>query len=402
MQHHDDWLGTRGDFPIADRIAYLDNAFIGPLAKPVRDAGIDWLTQRAGDETDVYAMLDMVNTARSTFARMIGAGADEVGFLYTTSEADNVITRALDLKPGDNIVTTDLAYPNVAVLGEQLRAEKGVDFRVVRHSHGSVLPEDFLGVIDARTRLVSVPWVSNINGFRQDVKALARITHDAGAYLYVDAIQLVGTEPVDVVAEDIDFLCCGSYKWLMAGWGIAPFYVRRSLLDTISPDRYGWQTALARTRGGAGSPAMPTAAKFEYASPSFDQFPVFLAALRYLETIGLDRVHAHSRWLTGLLRSGLDDLGFDIFTPSGNRAPSLSYWTGLPEKEVEAIFRSAGIRVGFATGSRTAETYGHDAGRSRVRISPAHYNTSAEILRLLDVASGLPRYRYAGTEEAFG
>jgi selenocysteine lyase/cysteine desulfurase len=402
FQPQDDWLGTRADFPLARTIAYLDNAFIGPLPLPVQRVGADWLASRSNGETDVYAMLDTVDRARQEFAQMIGAQSDEIGFLYTTSEGDNIVTRALDLQPGDNIVTTDLAYPNISVLGHRLAETKGIDFRIVRHRNGKIGPDDFAAMIDERTRLVSVPWVSNINGLRHDLKPIAALAHAVGAYLYADAIQLVGTEPVDVVDQDIDFLCCGGYKWLMAGWGIAPFYVRRAVLDAIEPDRFGWQTALAEPSADYRYRHRRDAAKFEYASPAFDQYPTFLAALRYLNGIGLDRINAHSRWLIGAARQGLEDLGFDILTPAGNRGPSLTFWTGQSEGDVERIFRAEGIRIGFASGSRTSETYGRNDERSRVRISPAHYNTSEEIGRMLEVAARLRRYTYAGTAEALG
>jgi cysteine desulfurase/selenocysteine lyase len=218
----------------------------------------------------------------------------------------------------------------------------------------------------------------------------------------VDAIQIVGTEPLDVRREDVDFLCCGTYKWLMSGWGVAPFYVRRELLDRIEPDRYGWQTALAAPIGRYEYAARRTAAKFEYGSPAFDQFQTLSAAIDYLLGIGLDRIHAQSRRQLADVRSGLVDLGFEVFTPSGNVGPTLTFWVGSSADEVDATFKARGVHVGFASGSRTSETYSRGDPVCRVRISPAHYNDDSDLQRFLDVCADLERHttRHGGGSPA--
>lgn len=194
---------------------------------------MDWYERRALEETDVFGLMDTVSRTRGSFSRFLAAMPEEIGFLYTTSEAENIVTRALDLRPGDNIVTSDLAYPHTLVLGRHLELTAGIEFRIARHHRGMVTAGDFAALVDRRTRLITVPWVSNINALRHPVSALAELAHARGAWLLVDAIQLVGTEPLDPRAEGIDMLCTGTYKWLMAGWGIAPFWVRREILDQL-------------------------------------------------------------------------------------------------------------------------------------------------------------------------
>jgi|694.fasta_scaffold16870_5 selenocysteine lyase/cysteine desulfurase len=384
---------TRADFEVVQRWAFLDNSFIGPMPRPVKEAGMRHLAARAADETDVFGLLATVDRVRTKFAGLIGADPSEIGFLYTTSEAENVVTRALDLQPGDNIVTGDLAYPHTLVLGRHLEQTLGIELRIARHRGGRLALEDFLPLIDGRTRLVTVPWVSNINALRHPVRGLADAAHAVGALLLVDAVQIVGTERLDVVAEGIDLLCTGCYKWLMAGFGVAPFYVRKDLQERIVPDRQGWQTALRAREADGGLRYRSTAARFEYATPAFDTFPLVEAAIDYLEAVGLDRIHAHSRRWLGTARSELESAGFTIFTPPGNVAAALSFWVGAGDKEVDAAFRAAGIRIGFASGSRISETYGANVQSCRVRISPAHYNDGGDLERFLQVAARLPRYR---------
>jgi selenocysteine lyase/cysteine desulfurase len=115
---------------------------------------------------------------------------------------------------------------------------------------------DAAQLVNKRTRLISVAWINNNSGYRHDMKALAALAHANGAYLYSDAVQFIGTGPVDLHAEGVDFCTSGGYKWLMAGFGVAPFYVRRELLDTLHPSNVGW-----RSPSGANRSASRTSAK---------------------------------------------------------------------------------------------------------------------------------------------
>jgi selenocysteine lyase/cysteine desulfurase len=124
-------------------------------------------------------MLAKADECRHRFAGLINATDDEVGLLFATSEGENVVTDALDFKPGDNVVIDDLVYPSTPVIYRKLQETKGVDLRIVKHRSGAVSVADFEKLVDNRTRLISVAWVSNLNGFRHDMKPSGRVR---GAY----------------------------------------------------------------------------------------------------------------------------------------------------------------------------------------------------------------------------
>src|SRR5207237_9050761 len=125
------------------------------------------------------------------------------------------------LVAGDNVVVDDLHYPTEFVLYRALEASKGIELRIARNRGGAVEASDFEPLIDRRTRIVSVAWVSHKNGFRHDMRPIARLAHAHGAEFYADAIQAVGMFPIDVQAAEVDASCCGSYKRMLAGFGIA-------------------------------------------------------------------------------------------------------------------------------------------------------------------------------------
>ena len=153
--------------------------------------------------------------------------------------------------PGDNVVVDDLHYTTEFVLYRALEASRGIELRIVKNRDGAVTASDFEPHIDKRTRIVSVAWVSNLNGFRHDMRPIADLAHAHGALFYADAVQAAGMIDLDVRAAGVDALCCGSYKWLMAEFGVAPFFVSRDVIDRIQSDRIG--RIFGRTRGARSS-----------------------------------------------------------------------------------------------------------------------------------------------------
>ena len=243
-------LGVRDDFPItSERGIYLDTAYIGPTPQVVADAGSAFLRAKCLRPISLPEMQAKADEVRARFARLINASPDEIGLLSATSEGENLVAGALDLQPGDNVAIDELHYQTEFVLFRQLEQRRGIELRIARHNRGAVTPADFEPLVNRRTRLVSVALVSHQNGFRHDLKPLADLAHAHGAWLYTDAIQALGAVSIDVRATGVDALCSGTYKWLHGGFGVAPFYVRRELLDHFSLDRFG-ALHVERTRPG--------------------------------------------------------------------------------------------------------------------------------------------------------
>jgi selenocysteine lyase/cysteine desulfurase len=382
-----DPLDVRKDFPAASEGTFLNTAYIGPIPRPVADAGRAWLEARARQPLGVADMLARTDEARSRFARLINASDEEIGLLYSTTEGENVVVNALDFKPGDNVVIDDLVYPSTPVIYRRIEETRGVELRIVEHRDGAVRVEDFERRVDAKTRLISVAWVSNLNGFRHDMRSLADLAHAHEAYLYADAIQAVGMGPVDVREAGVDFLCSGCYKWLLAGFGIAPFFVRRELLDRIPPDRVGWH--VAKRLGNYRYEPYSDGRKYMSSSLAFGEAYQLAAALAYLERVGLDRIEKHTLALTQQLRKGLIERGFRMFTPEGTRASILSFYIKQSVSDATKLLEAANVRVSTQNGDRTDNYGGSSAPVSRVRVSVSLFNNTDDIQRMLEAAERL-------------
>lgn len=372
----DDPLGCRSDFPVLENWTYLNSPYIAPSPESVVEAVVDFHRAKALEPISLGSMLEETRTLRRRFAELVNARAAEIGLLSTTSEGENVVAAALDLQPGDSVVVDDLHYDTTYLLYDRLVRERGIDLRVVRNIDGEVAARSFGEHIDGRTRLVSVSWVSHQNGYRHDLAALAEFAHDQDAYLYVDAIQGVGTVKLDVRETLVDFFTAGSYKWLLGGFGVAPFYVREDLLDRIDMDRTGWRQLESEPSPGEYR-FYEDARKYGYATPAFGAVYQLRAAIDYLLAIGVDRIEPHTVGLANALNRGLRGLGFAVLTPEDNASPIVAFEHGVSPEDAAAAFERARVKVSL-----------RERG-TQVRAGLALFNNRGDVDRLLEVAAAL-------------
>jgi selenocysteine lyase/cysteine desulfurase len=205
------------------------------------------------------------------------------------------------------------------------------------------------------------------------MRPLADLAHAHGALFYADAVQALGMFPADVRMAEVDCLTSGTYKWLLGGFGVAPFFVRRALLDRIRLDRFG-ALHVAKELGDHRYEIHRSAKKFEYATLPFAEVYQLGAALTYLEKVGVGRIERHTVALAQELREGLAALGFRLFTPSGNASSIVSFHLDRNQTRAREVLDRAGILVSF-----------RERG-AQIRVSPALFNTRDEIRRFLETA----------------
>jgi selenocysteine lyase/cysteine desulfurase len=371
----DDPLGVRAEFPVTREQAYLNTAYVGPIPRAVRDAAVEeadakMLRPTPGNRSDRASL------AREKFARLFGARNEEVALLYSTSDGENVVTSALDWKPGDNVVLDELHFQTSFVLYRELEKSRGIELRIAPQTGGGVRLEDFDSRIDGRTRLVSVAWVSNRNGYRHDLKALAEIAHSKSALVYADAIQALGTFETDLSRCGADFLCTGAFKWLFGGFGVAPLYVREEHLDRIRPDRYG-HAQIAEELPDFRFRLHDSAKKYEYAALAYGAVFQLDAALDFLARVGIGRIEKHGLALASELRERIASLGYEMLTPAVNPSPIVAFVHGRDRKELETRLEREKVMVTF-----------REEGR-QIRASTALFNNRSDLERLLGVLAGL-------------
>lgn len=359
---------AHADFLITRTRTYLNSAYIAPCPTQVTAAGQAFLERKGREPLGVGDLLRQVGETKGKFAKLVNAAPDEVAMLYATTEGENIVARSIPWTSGDNVVVDDLHYEAAFVLYRRLEKELGIELRIVPSQGGAVGAKDYEPFINDRTRLVSIAWISSVNGFRHDVRPIADLAHAHGALVYADAIQAVGMIPVDVKAAGVDALCAGTYKWLLAGFGIAPFYLRKDVQDQVRPDRFG-AFSVATELPGHRFELRKGMSAFTWATLPFAESHQLSAALDYLESVGVTKVEEHTVALADRLADGLRARGFTVLTPAGNRSSIVTF--GIEGDPKALSGRLAKERIDVTV--REAE----------VRVSPALFNTADEVDHLL-------------------
>jgi selenocysteine lyase/cysteine desulfurase len=207
------------------------------------------------------------------------------------------------------------------------------------------------------------------------MRPIADLAHAHGAYCYVDGVQAVGMFPIDVRAAGVDFMAAGTYKWLLASFGVAPFYIRQDLLERIPLDRHG-ALHVEKELGEHRYEIYRTARRFDYATPAFGPIYQLGAALSFLDRVGVPAIEKHTTALADRLNRGLREMGARVLTPLGNHSSIVSFQVD-PARDAATTFTKAGAEVSVREGGR------------QVRVSPALFNTTDDIDRFLALAKGI-------------
>lgn len=366
----------RADFPVADNVLFLNSAYITPTPRPVVAAGREFAEAKGSAPIALGDMLRKTDAVRAQFARLINASPDEIGFLSATSEGENVVARSMRLDRGDNVVIDELHYETEFVLYTHLAKTSGVELRIAKANGGAVTAKELEPLVNQRTKLVSVAWVSHQNGFRHDMRPIADLAHAHGAFFYTDGIQAAGMFPLDVKAAGVDAMAAGTYKWLLGAFGVAPFYVRREMLERLTLDRYG-ALHVEKKISDREFEIFKTTKRFDYATLAFGPVYQLGAGLEYLERVGVDRIESHTVELAHRLHRGLRTLGFELTTPDGNRSSIVTFRVRKPLDAIERHLAASKTQVSVRENG------------TQIRVSPALFNTAHDIDRFLTVAEGL-------------
>lgn len=369
-----DPLGVRDDFAVVEDTVYLDSPYITPSPQQAILAAQQFTAAKGRIPVSLGGMLGESDAVRQKFAQLIGADVGEIGLLYATSDGENLVARSLDLRTGDNVVIDDLHYETTYNLYRQLEQESGVELRIVRSEGGVASAEAFAELVDDNTKLVSVAWVSHQNGYHHDLEPLAELAHAHGAYLYADAIQGIGMLDLNVRRTGIDFLTAGTYKWLLGGYGVAPFYVRSSLLDMVEIDRSG-SLHIARHREDFHFDLHRDGRKYGYATLAFGAVFQLRSALDYLLGVGVPKIERHTVALAHDIRTGLVEQGFAVTTPADNRSAIVTFRHGREVAQVRQNLDDANIKVSLKEGGEI------------IRVGTALFNNSDEVQALLELTS---------------
>jgi len=411
----------RQQFPSLSRQAiFFDNPGGTQIAQSTLDRVKHYLIETNANHAGAFATSNasdlVIDAARAACADFLNASrSEEIVFGPNMTSLTLNISRSIGrwLKSGDEIVVTRLDHdanitPWVLIAQDNGCHIRYVDFHL---EDGTLNMEQFQQSLEAKPKLVAIGYASNALGTINPVKNITRMAHEAGALVYVDAVQYAPHGPIDVQDLGCDFLVISAYKFFGTHVGI--LFGRYDLLD---------QLTAYKVRPAPQDPPR----KFETGTGNFEGYAGVLGALEYFEWLGnkfgdpdnedLTAKYTDRRLILkqamasiqdyedGLSRALLEVLeetpgvtvyGLRDFDRLVERVPTYAFTLdGFTPRQVAEELGKREIQVwdGHYYAISVTESLGIEDSGGMVRVGPVHYNTVEEIERFGEVLGEISTY----------
>ena len=386
----------REDFPALHQeiygypLVYLDNAATTQKPKQVLDVlnryysydnsnvhrGVHHLSQKATDQFE---------EARKTVQHYLNAGHEhEIIFTRGTTESINLVASSFGrefLKEGDTVIISGLEHHSNIVPWQIICEQQKAELRVIPiNSKGEIILEEYQKLLDDRVKIVSVGYVSNALGTVHPVREVIRLAHDLHIPVLLDAAQAIQHLPIDVRDLDVDFLAFSSHK-VFGPTGMGILYGKEKWLDKMPPYQGGGEMIETVTFEKTTYNKLPF--KFEAGTPHIAGVIGLDAALKYVQSIGLENIRIYEKDLMAYAMDQLTSIDSLRFVgQAAERSGAISFLLeGIHPYDTGEILDKLGIAV--RTGHHCAEPIMRQFGiPGTVRASFSFYNNRDDVNRL--------------------
>ena len=295
-------------------LVFLDNCSTTFKPQCVIDAEMEYYTKynsnsHRGDYDLCYQMDVLVDQARQTIAKFIGADKNEVVFTNGTTESLNLVAYGYGLKflkPGDEIIISEAEHASNVLPWFRIAELTGAVIKYIPLDDiGRIVPDNLMKVITNKTKIVSIAQVGNVLGYTVDVKEMAKVAHKFGAVIVVDGAQSVPHMPINFKDLDIDFLAFSAHK-MCGPTGIGALVGKYELLNEMDPFVSGGGMNSTFYKNGEVNYHLPPS-KFEAGTQNLAGILGFKKAVEFVQNIGIEAIHAHDKELIAYAKEQLKD-----------------------------------------------------------------------------------------------
>ncbi|MHA1990421.1 MAG: aminotransferase class V-fold PLP-dependent enzyme [Candidatus Hodarchaeales archaeon] len=361
---------------LEDGLTYLNHASIGPLPKKSLEIfnELNIVQAKVGEKKIDYNSIRILwDELRNNVSTLLNGQKDGVTITTNTGSGLHIVADGLQhlLKPGQNIIIPETEFITNSFCWQELAKRHRLEFRTISSNNNRFSLSDWEKIVDDKTAIVALSHVQFGNGFRSNLKEIAKIAHSHGAFIIVDAIQSLGVIPFDIKKNDVDFVAAAGYKWLLGPSGTGLFYSKPEHLDVLESILVGWFSTIdyENLMHNEFKP-WKDARKFQQTmiNPALNAFN---ESLKVILDWNINESYNHVIKILDFLISEIIDLDYCKITSSlepRERSGILSITINDAKDFIEYL-RNKNIIVSY-----------RDRG---VRISPHAYNSKEEIEKLL-------------------
>lgn len=361
----------REQLPATHGVAYLNAGTLGPLPRLAVEAMEEQLRydmdhRQSLDHWDRLASLQ--REARAALTSLTGVGPGQVALMHSTHEGLNACLWGLDLRDGDNVVTTDEEHPGLLVPLAHARARSGCDVRVSTWwQEDAAFVDGILAEVDGRTRAVFLSHVSWTSGRTAPLRLL-RAALPGHVRIVADGAQSAGVLTVDP-SDGWDAYTVSGQKWPCGPNGSGGL----ALLDPEAwQPTFGAYAQLASWDDYISTDVVVDGRRFETSQEALAPLAGFAASVRWLVTeVGLSQAHRHARTLNARARTRLRSSGVDDRCLHG-------------DDHLLGVDVPAGAAPGLAAALYERGCLVRNLGADRIRLSFGCWNTDADVDRCID------------------
>ena len=384
---------VRADFPLLRRevngkpLVYLDNGATTQKPKVVIDAITNYYSDMNSNVHRGVHYLSQISTdafevTRRKVQEFINAKEDfEVIITKGTTDSINLVATCYGkafIHEGDEIIISAMEHHSNIVPWQMLCEEKGAVLRVIpMKAKGELDMDAYANLLSAKTKLVSVTYVSNALGTINPIKEIIDLAHAKDVPVLVDAAQGIQHLAIDVQKLDVDFLAFSGHK-MYAPTGVGVLYGKKDLLNAMPPYQGGGDMIKEVTFEKTTYNELPF--KFEAGTPNIEAGICLSAAIDYINELGIDNIKAYEDELLAYATSKIMEIpGVQLIGEAAQKSSVLSFVVdGVHPYDIGVILDKLGIAV--RTGHHCAQPVMDQFGiPGTVRASLAVYNTKEDI-----------------------
>ena len=327
-------LGSKSLYPSLQYPIYLAHSAIAPISIPVQQRLQETIQKYA--EKGMGCVMEFVEqreSLRAKIATLIHAQPEEIALSKNTSEGIIAIAQSLDWKPNDRIILYEGEFPSNITPWLQAAQEQQLQTKFLSQPRSvEQVLEQTEGALKQGARLLALSAVQFQTGFRMPLEEIGMLCQQYNCLFFVDAIQACGATPINVQAQNIDFLSSGGHKWLMGVEGTAFIYIRNEHIPRIKPRLFSWlshQNGLSFLFEGAGllrydRPFKNNASVLEGGVSNALGCAGLESAIDILLSLGVENIHQHIQQYIIPLEEEVIALGFQSLRTVGAESSILS------------------------------------------------------------------------------